>query len=388
LAEILIKLKSVSSLLDFLRRGRGTKKHQGGLEVILSFDGFDRESGSWYFHPPLVQTLPLLHAGSDIRFSIPQSYYGYGFRIHGASPTNRSLAFGLDTVFQISAEGNWIAQSTSRKVPVRKIKSLVIGLVEDWTYTLLRLQEELEMEGADSSAPAEMLADLDLAPMDGEFWTRVFSIDQESWSGLSMSEIVNSDHADANVAIKHDRVKTTLDMRKPGGGRFGKAKFDFSMDLRIGETDTIRLVDTNPPAYNGWHTAFGYDLDPPAFDFTRPGLNSVSRSNKSALSALFSETIIDNAVNGVEASIARDMASVESVWQDVRALAGPVRSRRLPPRLKLYRAGFTGRVRKKVQAFPTHIVWTNATCYRPRISGCVEVQTTTSLPTGRRRSGR
>ncbi len=360
MAQITIKVKRVASLLKYLRRGRGLEDYQGGVTLILRIPGAS---------PVPVGSLPLMRGGSQVTIDIPPEYYGRRIIVHGATPNERDLLFKLDTTFIITEDGNWIVeQFPGDRGPVRKVDSLTIALVDDWTDLLRRMQQDLEEEDQDRRALITLLKGLDLVSLDETFWQTIFAIPSPSFRGNAMLEIVNSDHATARLTFRPDRIEVELDMRKPGGGRFGRARFDYFLRPVRNESE-VRIFADQPDSR---FTSIGvWEADPLTIDFSRPGLNSVSGSNQAALSELFSDLFSESEAF-IRTGLGDNLAAIQDAWPALRDIATPARRSLLPDALTIYRAGIKATVRKKISPFAGQEQWFDVRCYRPRLVSAIE----------------
>lgn len=366
MARITFTVKRVTSLLKYLRRGRGLSNYQGGLEIVLRVSGGRNDA--------LVGTLPLMRGGSQVSVDIPPEYYGNRIIVHGSERNHGDLIFQLDTTFLINEDGEWIVEPTpGRPDPVRRVKTLTIAFVDDWTEALRRLQQELEAEGADHQGLLNAVELLRLESFDRAFWQERFSLPSPSWAGQALSEIVNSDHINATVTMNPDMLKVDMDMRKPGGGRFGRAKFDFK--LIPDRVDTPVTVDYDLDE-STWKRIRVWEAARLDIKFSRPGLNSVTSANKQALETFFDQQFRQGAEDVARVAIGEEWTNIQNLWPTLKNLAPTGRRNLLPDALTLYRRSIARRVRKKVRPPGGAEVWSSVHCYRPRLAGAIETLVT------------
>ncbi len=355
-------VKRVRSLLKFLRTGRGLGKYKGGMEVVLRVSGGPTDA--------VFGTLPILHGGTEVSIDIPPVSYQQRIHVHGARPNHGDMLFQLDTTFMITEDGEWIVEPPFQSnEPIRRVRNLTIAVVEDWTDLLRRMQEELEQEDRDNRSLIEAIEGLDLKPFDSSFWFDLFTVPVRSWFSIDMLELVNCDHINPRLKFLRDRITADLDMRKPGGGRFGRAKFDFVMlPERIGTPVTFdyALEESTWQRIGVWNHA------PLDIDFSRPGLNAVTAANQEALTEMFAERFGVGAEDILRIDTAANEAAIRNFWATLREVIPLGRRPSLPEFLNLFRGPFASRVRQKIDHPAARNKWTNTACYRPRLTSSIE----------------
>ncbi len=360
MARITVTVKRVTSLLKFLRNGRGLGKYRGGLEVVLHFSP-----------QTAVGTLPVHHGGTEVSIDIPPERYGNAFVIWGSEPNQGDMIFRLNTIFNTTENGDLIGDPLlPEERPARRVAKLTIAVVQDWTDTLRRMQEELEKEAGADGGLSDTIESLGLRSFDRSFWQEFFAVPARSWFSDDLQEIVNCDHIIPRLSFLHDRIKADLDMRKPGGGRFGRARFDHM------------LVQRRSNSFVGgdiWQTTDRWSHAPFDIKFTRPGLNAVSSANQAALTELFTERFGEGSTEAVQAETLQDGTAIEELWPTLRNVAPPNRSPLLPERLWLQHPGFASKIRQRVNNAMVGEGWVTASCHRPRITSAIETLVTAPL---------
>ncbi len=366
MTRITITVKRVRSLLKFLRHGRGLEKHRGGLEVILG-----TASGN---PPPPFGTLPLQHGDQTVSIDVPPDLYERRLLVYGSEPNHGDLLFRLDTSVMFSEDGEWTTSwSYVRRDPIRKIRKLTIAVVTDWTDLLRRMQQELEAENEDNSALIATLERLNLRSFDRSFWHDIFTVPSPSWTSNNLLEIVNCDHIKPSLTLRPDRIEANLDMRKPGGGRFGRAKFDVVFNPVIAETS---ISQRKTDGQSTWQFLRNWEHAPLEIDFSRPGLNAVTSSNQTALTEIFNQRFSESSVQLMNEELAANEDAILEVWPTLRQIAPQFRRPLLPDTLSLYAASPAMRVRHKINHPAAADAWSDRSCLRPRLTSAFGILAT------------
>lgn len=366
MARITITVKRVRSLLKFLRNGRGLEKYRGGLEVILRMADADT--------PPPFGTLPLQHGDQKVSIDVPPDLYERRFLVYGSEPNHGNVLFRLPTSVMISEDGEWTTSwAYVRRDPIRKVRKLTIAVVTDWTDLLRRMQQELEAENEDNSALIATLERLNLRSFDRSFWHDAFTVPSPSWTSNNLLEIVNCDHIKPALTLRPDRIEANLDMRKPGGGRFGRAKFDVVFNPV--STDTSIFQETTD-RQSTWPSLRNWEHAPLDIDFSRPGLNAVTSANQTALTELFNQRFGDSSAQLINEELAANEDAILAVWPALRQIAPHLRRPLLPDTLELYTAHLAWRVRHKIDHPAAPDAWSDRSCLRPRLTSAFEILAT------------
>ena len=168
MAQITITIKRVTSLLKYLRGGRGLSVYKGGMQVILQI--WENNTGH-----VLVETLPVNGDRTEVTFDIPRKFYGSPMILFGAELEPNDLFFQLTTTFRLSKYGDWLLRTPRLPGPTRRMKKLTIAFVDDWTNALLQLQRELEAENQDHERILRSIRFLRLTSFDKAYWQSFFS---------------------------------------------------------------------------------------------------------------------------------------------------------------------------------------------------------------------
>ncbi|MCB1478609.1 MAG: hypothetical protein R3D43_06355 [Tepidamorphaceae bacterium] len=240
--------------------------------------------------------------------------------------------------------------------------------VEDW-HTLVRtLQKELEAEiGGGTAEPRdhalqERLSNLELDDYTRSHFNRIFSFGDD-WTGVSVNEIVNANAGEADTTFDGSRIDVKTILRKPGGGRFGKVTFDFTLneDSASSFTQTIE------------HRTIGaYDVGEIDFRFTRPGLLGVTNENQEDLSRLFRSILIDQ---NLEEKIRRlesgFLADFNALWQETLADYPAALPYSHDTEVSVTRAGLADETLTRLMMVNGLPLWRNVSAKRPQLSGCI-----------------
>ncbi|MCP5081295.1 MAG: hypothetical protein GY948_06310 [Alphaproteobacteria bacterium] len=368
MAQITISVKRVTSLLKYLRGGRGLGEYKGGMQVILQIWERNAESN-------LVEILPLMGGRSEVTFDIPKRFYGSPVILFGAELEPNDLFFQLRTTFSISKHGHWLLRTpTGTPGPTRHVKKLTIAFVDDWTNALMRLQQELEADGQDHERLLRNIGFLNLNSFDKAYWQRFFSDPAGGWIGQRLSEFVNIDRIDASVAFKSDRLEVNQTLRKPNGGRFGRAKFDYKYGpARVGAG---MVGGGTGQSASAWTWLTGLDVEPLDIKFSRPGLKALSPSNRETLEENFQSQFQQTGGNGLNRAFRAEASSITALWPELKRLSTPGRRSGLTDQLTVFQRRFAHRVRKKVMYPGGRTAWVSVACHRPMHAGAIETVVT------------